>query len=290
MSKTTGNSTTEPEGYNSVDQAGMADFVKALGGDITGLKIEEPQAEGEPEVDAPEADGKSKGKPPAKPKRLKELAGYAKLTDEELYGIEVPSAIEGAAPYTIGKLKDLAKEHDDFMLNGLKREQEFRDRESAMMRQEQELRDLLALIPENAIKPDVRAKLQAKRTEAETEERKRVLAVIPGWQDRDTRTQELGSMIEHLKDNGFPESYLTSVVDHRVLRYIRNNMVRDQRIKQALEKVTVRKPNTPAKGAKTGGNSPTKPASNGAARSATREQRFVDNFESVLFANAQQRS
>lgn len=277
------------ENYSEADVQGMADFVKALGGDITGLKVEEPPVTGEETTDEPSADReRGKGKPPPKPKKLKELAGYAKLTDDELYGIEVPSAIEGAEPYTIGKLKDLAKEHDEFTLTGLKREQEFRDREAAMMRTEQELRDLLAAIGADKIDPKVRAELQTRRQKVETEERQRVLTVIPGWQDRDVRTRELGAMVEHLKDNGFPESYLASVLDHRTLRYIRNNMVRDQRIKAALEKVQVRKPSTPAKGAKSGGNSPTKPASNG-ARSTTREGRFVDNFESVLFAN-QQRS
>lgn len=275
--------------YNKADTEGMAAFVAALGGDITGLKIEDPPVNDEPEGDEPPADeGKGKGRPAVKPKKLRELGAYAKLTDEELYGIEVPSAIEGADPYTIGKLKDLAKEHDEFTLNGLRREQEFRDREAAMLRTEQELRDLFAAIPENAIKPEVREQLKARRIKAERDERQRVLEVIPGWQDRDVRTRELGAMVEHLKDNGFPESYLASVLDHRSLRYIRNNMVRDQRIKEALEKVQKRKTSTPAKSTKSG-NSPTKPTGNGSARSTTRDQRFVDNFESVLFAN-QQRS
>jgi hypothetical protein len=92
--------------------------------------------------------------PPAKPKKLKELGAFAKLTDEELYGIEVPSAIEGSDPYTIGKLKDLAKEHDDFQVRSLDQEQKFRERESQLLRTEQELRDLFAALPADAIKPE----------------------------------------------------------------------------------------------------------------------------------------
>lgn len=267
---------------SQADIDGMAAFVSALGGDITGLKIEEPPQDD----DSAKIEEPSKGKPPPKPKKLKELGAAAKLTDEELYGIEVPSAIEGAPNYTLGKLKDLAKEHDEFTLNGLKREQGFRDKEAGLLRAEQELRDIFAALPEGSIKPEVRAQLQERRSKAEKEERQRVLEVIPGWQDREVRTQELGAMVEHMKDNGFPESYLAGVVDHRTLRYIRNNMVRDQRIKEALEKVKLRKPSTPAKGAKTAASQPRAQNTNG-AKSLSRGQRQVDNFESVLFANSQ---
>lgn len=270
---------------SAADQEGVAAFVAALGGDITGLNVEkEPDPSDEPQREEPEQ-SKSGTKPAPKPKKLKELASYAKLTDDELYGIEVPSAIEGAPNYTLGKLKDLAKEHDDFTLNGLKREQGFRDKEAGLLRAEQELRDLFATIPEGAIKPEVREALKARRTKAETEERQRVLEVIPGWQDREVRTQELGAMVEHMRDNGFPESYLAQVLDHRTLRYIRNNMVRDQRIKAALEKVKLRKPSTPAKGAKPTANQPR--ASTNGVKSSSREQRQVDNFANVLFANSQ---
>lgn len=221
-------------------------------------------------------------KPAEKPKRLKDLGAYAKLTDDELYGIEVPSAVEGAEPYTIGKLKDLAKAHDDFTLHMLTKEQQFRDRDAALLRTEQELRELFAALPESAIKPELRKSLQDKRDKVATEERQRVLEAIPEWQNRDIRTRELGAMVEHLKGYGFQESFLAGVVDHRMVRYIRANMTRDAQIKAALEKVQALKSKTPPKASKTATPAPksgTKPTMK------THEQRQLDNFSSVLFNN-----
>jgi len=277
----------------SREDEGLAAFAAALTDAGVGEPATPPTGDGEPDPtgeqqDQPRADAepKAKGKPAPKPKKLKELSSYAKLSDDELYAIEVPSAVEGGEAWTLGKLKDLAREHDDFTLNGLKREQEFRDRESKLLRTEEELRDILSSLPADAIKPELRERLKAKRDKAVNEERQRVLEVITEWSNRDVRTQELAAMVEHLKDNGFPESYLAGVLDHRTLRYIRANMLREQRLAAALEKVKLRKPNTPAKGAK-----PTeRPATRTQGKSNARDSRAHDNFANVLFANQQLRS
>lgn len=90
-------------------------------------------------------------------------------------------------------------------------------------------------------------------------------------------------MIEHLKDHGFPESYLAGILDHRTLRYIRANMVREQRIAAALEKVKQRKPVTPPKGEK-----PAAAAKPTAVKGPkTYEQRQHDSFATALFKNTQ---
>lgn len=238
-----------------------------------------PQEESESPVDEEPKPGQ-KPKPKPKPKLLKDLGSYASLTDDELYGIEVPSSIEGQEPYTIGKLKDLAKSHDEFTLSTLAQEQRFRDRDAALLRAEQELQDLFAALPKSAITPELRKSLQDKRDQAATEERQRVLEVIPEWQNRDIRTREIGAMIEHLRDYGFPEQYLAGVFDHRMHRYIRANMVREQRIKAALEKVTAKKPSTPSKSARSA--APAKPAS---PKSKSAGEREIDNFSNVLFQN-----
>jgi len=274
----------QPQDKGAADDAqGMADFLTALGGDVTGLKIEEPVADTVDDAPPSDESASTTGKKPAlKPKKLKELSTYAKLSDDELYAIEVPSSLEGAEPYTIGKLKDLAAEHDEFKLNGLRRDQQFRETESKLLRAEQELRELFAALPKDAVKAldGVREKL----TQTEAKERQRVLEVIPAWQDRETRLSELGAMVEHLKDNGFPESFLQSVLDHRVMRYIRNNMVRDARIKQALEKVKARKPTTPPKGVQ---RESTRAPSSGRTQPRGHAQRQIDNFENVLLSNTQ---
>lgn len=186
-------------------------------------------------------------KPKGKPKTMAELAVTLGVEPAELYGIQVPSAQEGAEPYTLGKLKDLAAEHDDFTLRSLRLEDDARKRQSEFMRAEAELQEILATLPPDAIKPEARAKLEAKRNRALVSERQRVLEVIPEWKDATVRTQEIESMVEHLKDYGFPETYLSSVFDHRTLRYIRANWQREQQIRKALERVQEKKPTTPPK-------------------------------------------
>ena len=267
--------------------AGLLNFARALEAGGVGDKIEPDPTEGDtqpsdtqPLEDIPPTVDKKPAT--SKPKKLKELGAVAKLTDDELYGIEVPSSVEGEKPYTLGELKDFAKEQDDFRLSKLENEQHFRDREAKILRAESELTDILAAIPKDAIPDKLRTDLQARRDKAVKEERQRVLDVIPGWQDREVRTQELAAMVEHMKDNGFPEGYLANVLDHRTLRYIRSNMVRERNLKAALAKVQQRKSSTPAKASRPAAQ-PRPQNANG--RPSSREQRQQESFASALFGN-----
>lgn len=186
----------------------------------------------------------------AKPKDLADAAAQLGLKDADLYALLVPSKREGADPYTIGKLKDLAEEHDDFILRGLERDQRDREKHAQYLRATQELEDIIGSLPPEAIKQEVRDKLEARRKTAMAKERQLVLDAIPEWRDADVRTQELEAMAEHLQDAGYPAEYLVGVYDHRTLRYIRDNMLREKAIAAALEKVKERKPTTPPKSAR----------------------------------------
>ena len=213
-----------------------------------------------------------------KPKDLAALAASLGADAKELYALEVPSAREGGEAFTLGKLKDLAAEHDAFAVQRLEHEEATRKRQSEFMRAEQELTELFATLPPDAIKPEVRAKLQARRDAAMIQERQRVLAAIPEWKDATVRTQEIESLVEHLKDYGFPETYLSTVFDHRTLRYIRENWKREQQIRRALEKVAERKPSTPPK-SKPGQPSASKRSGNGML---THEQQQAGKFGNTI--------
>jgi hypothetical protein len=69
------------------------------------------------------------------------------------------------------------------------------------------------------------------------QERQRTLEVIPEWKDEARRTEEITGIVEHLGSYGFPKNYLSSVVDHRTIKYIRENFLREQRLRRALEQV-----------------------------------------------------
>ena len=211
--------------------------------------------------------------PPGKPTDLTGLANALKMDPAELYKITVPSSREGAEPYTLGKLKDLAAEHDDFTVRSLALEEQYRERQAEVVRAEQELQAIMATLPPDAIKPEARVKLQEKRNAVLSVERQRVLTAIPEWRDADVRTSEMEQIIEHLKDYGFPETYLTSVFDHRTLRYVRDNWRREKQIRAALEKVAERKDSTPPK-SKRGATDKPAPKPNGAERVSPQQNAF----------------
>jgi hypothetical protein len=239
MSKQPSQNSSESKPTSKPEPSGLEAFAEAL---KQGGTVEVPEGEHQTEAEPVEKPAKK-----VKPKDFAQLAEVLGIDAKDLYDIQVPSSVEGAEPFTLGKLKDLAKDHDDFAVRTLEHDEKVRKTQTEFMRAEQELRELFAALPPDAIKPEVRAKLQAKRDKALTEERQRVLDAIPEWKDATLRASELEAMDEHLKNYGFPASYLASVFDHRTLRYIRANWQREEQIRRALEKVAERRPSTPPK-------------------------------------------
>lgn len=273
-----------------VSAGGLATFAEALEAASSKRPATDgapPAADGAPPVEA--ADGDSEPQKPAKkakPKDLAEAASQLGVKDADLYALLVPSKRDGAEPYTIGKLKDLAEEHDDFVIARLDHEQKTREQQSQYLRAMQELADIFSTLPPEAVKPEAREKLRATRENAMTRERQLVLDSIPEWKDQSVRTQELEAMEEHLRDAGYPAGYLGGIYDHRTLRYIRSNMLRERAIADALEKVKERKPTTPPK-------SNAKAAPNPGKRQATaapsRESRAYAQFGDHIFQASKSR-
>lgn len=218
---------------------------------------EKPEESGSPET------GTEEGKPgespeKGKPKTLKALAETLKLEDKDLYAIEVPMAKDGETR-TLGELKDLAAKQDQFTLRELEFEEERQRKEGELIRSQNELRELMASLPEGAVKPEVLEKVRAKHEATLKLERERTLEAIPEWKDEEKRTEDIKGMVEHLKSYGFPESYLKTVFNHRTMKYIRDNWLREQRIRKALEQVKSATPGKTSTG-KPAGKAPKKPS------------------------------
>ena len=238
------------------------------------------------QVKAPDAPLKEEA-PPAervklktKPKSIAELSQLIELEADDIYALEVPSAQDGAAPYTVGKLKDLAANEDKHALRSVELETQYRSKEAKLLAAETELQDILAALPANVVTPKLREHLANKRNAAATTERQRVLDVIPEWRDAAVRSQELGAMVEYMKGNGFSESFLGSVLDHRMMRFIRGAWQMETMVKAALEKVKERTPSTPPKS----GKAPV-PKANGKTRMQSPEERAISGFEKTLGIN-----
>lgn len=225
-------------------------FRAALAADESGESQDEGNA-GESQQNADAEPGKPKGKP----KALKDLAERLGVSDADLYDVEVP--MPNGKPVKLGALKDAHGKQADLEVRELQFAERVNKQEAEWTRAQTELSELLSMVDPKAIKPELQQRVRDKVAADVARERKRVLEVIPEWQDQTVREAELGVMVDYLKDFGIHETFLTATMNHKLFRMVRAATLQKQRIERALAKVeTVRKPSTTGKST----------AGNGAAR------------------------
>lgn len=208
----------------------------------------------------PGQDGQpGKAKPAKPPKSLEEVAEKLGLEVSELYKLAIPTGMKEGESLSIAELKDANKARSEFAVKELQFEETRLAREQELMRAEGELQELLMHLPKEVLKPENLKAAQARLETRAAKQRELTLKAIPDWQNSDTRKAELGEMVEHMKQYGFPPSYLSSISDHRTMVYIRENWKREKRIREALKLVEEKggKPHGTGKG--NAGQQPTKP-------------------------------
>ncbi len=181
---------------------------------------------------------------------------------KEFYAIKVPMP-NGAEPLPIGELKDRIGELVDLETREMQFEQRRMRTEGETLRAQAEMRELMALIPRDKITPELVNKIRQRHEATQKKERELTLETIPDWQNETRRTEDISGMIEMLGDYGFDESFITTVVDHRALKFIRDAYLTQKRIKAALAKVTVPQ--------KKGGHRPSSKTAKGAAKPSAHE-------------------
>lgn len=244
-----------PEGDAEVIAApGLANLAELLD------QGEQPDTNENPEGDNGAAAGDGNN---AKPVKFNDLADATGLELDDLYQLQVTTT-DGKA-VTVEELKSLALKQDEIALNELEQAEQHEQQSAELRKAQNELTELIAQLPKGALKPEVLEGIRQKHTTLVNEERARTLEAIPAWKDDKTRETESAGMIQHLQNYGFPPGYLNTVVDHRMLAFIRASHLREQRINAALKKVRAGAPNptTPSKPSagktapkKTGSNSP----------------------------------
>lgn len=179
------------------------------------------------------------------PKGLKELAERLTLKPEDLYAIEIPMA-DGKS-MSLGKLKDLGSKEGDLSVRELAIEETRTKKEAEILQSQEELNQLISALPRDTLKPEVINAIRRKQEVYLSQERRKTLEFIPEWNDESKRTEELTGIVEHLKGYGFPQQFLQTIHDARALKYIRENFLREQRLRKALEQVKPAKPATTSK-------------------------------------------
>lgn len=212
------------------------------------------------EISSDDSESDDPSKPP---ETLEALSKRLQLKPEQIYGIQVAMP-NGAEPLTIGQLKDRIGELVDFETREAQFDQRRVKAEGELLRAQTEMREILALIPKGQLNPELVNKMRQRHEATTNRERELTMEHIPDWQNEKTRTEDLKGMVEMLSDYGFEPSFISTVVDHRALKFIRDSYLRDKRIKAALAKVT-----TPAgkAGQRPSGKSGKAPSKPGAAPS-----------------------
>lgn len=209
----------------------------------------------EPDDNTPGGDddkgAESDGSQETKPSKFNDLAGAVGMELDALYKLEVQLDDEDE-PVTVEQLKDRYKEARDLDLRVLEFEETRTEQQNEIARASAELKEILQALPAKAVNAEVLEKIRTRSQEAAKAERAATLDVIPSWKDEDARSSDIAAMSAHLQAYGFPVNQLESLVDHRWQRYVRDNMLREKRVKEALAKVRSAKPdksgNAPAKG------------------------------------------
>jgi len=193
--------------------------------------------------DAPETTPETAAK--GKPETLKDLAETLGLEDADIYAIKVPfdQGNNEAEPRTLGEIKDLVADVDEFEVTRLAWEEKRTERENDLTRSMQELSEIVSMLPKSAISDELIQAVTRRREETLDRESRLTKQVIPDWESEAVEEKDRSQMREHLGKWGYPKAYLDSITDHTTLRYIRENMLREQRIERALANVkTVKRP------------------------------------------------
>jgi len=213
-----------------------------------------------------------------RPETIDELAKRLKLEVKDLYDIKLKlgSGPEETREVTIGELKDQMSTKDDFEVTKLKFEEERNTREQELVKTQQTVAEIVSMLPKSAISKELLSTLARRRANVVEHEEKLTRSVIPTWKDETVEARDREAMGKHLEEYAFAPGYIDTIVDHKTLRYIRESMLREQRMKRALEAVeTVRKPGHKPSG------TPTDEQKKGKTRAATRARSKTTQIDAV---------
>ena len=212
---------------------------------------------------------------------IERLMKRHKLTAEQAYGIKVPMP-NGAEALSIGELKDKISELTDLDMRVVQFDEHRIKQEGELLRSQSELKELISVLPKDAIKPEVLNRLRERQAETTRQERLLTLEHIPEWRDEKKRTAEVEGIVEMLSDYGFDGSFLQSVIDHRAMKFIRDSFLIRARIKKSLAEVRDPK-NLGKRPSGKGNKAPNRPSNNSSTRrsaAVTQGDRIRDWFSS----------
>lgn len=198
-----------------------------------------PKGEGEGPNNESDEDNDDPTKPPDS---LEALSKRLRFKPEQLYDIKIQMP-NGAEPVTLGYLKDKVGEVVDLDTREQLFDQKRIKAEGEVLRAQAEVRDILAMLPKEVAQqlPQLVDKVRKRHEATRMQEQARTLDIIPDWANESKRTEDIKGMTSFLGEWGFDETFITTIVDHRAMKFVRDMYLRDQKIKKALAGVTIPK-------------------------------------------------
>ena len=164
---------------------------------------------------------------------LAELAQKLGVEARDLYAVKI--GLPGGEEATLSELKDQAIMHRKGEAERLAWDERREQERAELVRQRDELRQLVDLVPREALNQQNVNTARAAIERYQQAEAQKLLERVPEWRDRARYTADRADMDRHLQGFGFDPKELDSVYDHRLLAYIRHNALRERRLSAALE-------------------------------------------------------
>lgn len=181
------------------------------------------------------------------PADLAALAARLGVDVAKLYETQVP--IDGAdGPVTLGQLKDAFKSAQALEAEQSRVTKARAEWQADQLRTQREVDLLLAALDPKAVKPELVRAVQQQQAERLSREQEALLRTVPEWSDPRTVQTDIATMQAHLQPYGLTAADLDQVLDHRWLRYVRDQA----RIGEKLTAKPAPPPVKPAQGPRRG--------------------------------------
>lgn len=230
--------------------------------------------EQEEEHEEPDPETDERGAPTS----LADLAERLGIEVEDLYAIEIPFG-DNAEPKKLGELKDGFAAVESLSADRLQWEETKAQQEREIRKHQQDIADIVSILPKAALTPEVLGKITRHRDEVAQREERLTKAIIPDWKNPEREKADRQLMSGFLSEFGFPENYLDALVDSKTLAMIRDSALRKKRVDDALAQVRQVKETGHRRSTKPGKPNPAAP---GKGRRAERSRSVKTETQAVV--------
>lgn len=157
------------------------------------------------------------------PGDLAALAERLGMAPDALYSVKLPMP-DGREAVTLGQLKDAYRDAEALEQQRSEVTKQRGEWHADQLRAQRELDQLLAAIPADAVRPELRAAVEAVNRERLSRETEALLRAVPEWSSPDAVRADLTAITAHLQPYGITAQDLQALTDHRLLRYFRDQV------------------------------------------------------------------